>query len=113
MGIFDRQVSSKVSECKLGKNWQICIYCNMPFQTDTFEKKCSRCKYFDVHLTRLKSKFMLFYIVTSLVTAVFYIFFLIRVIKITEKFEFLLLFMLFPTIFIGMLMWMIVNKYKD
>jgi hypothetical protein len=113
MGIFDRQITNKVSECKAKKEWQICVYCHAPFLTDTFETKCVRCRYFDVHLIKIKSRFMLFYIMSSTLLAIVYAFSLIRLIKITEKIEFLLLFLLIPTIFIGMLMWMVVNKYKD
>lgn len=113
MSIFNRQIVKIVSESKAKKNWQICMYCNTPFLTDTFETKCVRCRYFDVHLVKIKARMMLLYIIFSSITAFVYAFSLVRLVKITEKLEFLLLFLLLPTIFIGMLMWMIVNKYKD
>jgi hypothetical protein len=58
MGIFDRQLINKASECKAKKEWQICVYCHAPFLTDTFETKCVRCRYFDVHLIKIKSRFI-------------------------------------------------------
>lgn len=59
MSLIDRTLISRKSSHTIKPWWEICIYCTQPFTTDTFDKTCQRCKFFDNFKDQLISKIML------------------------------------------------------
>jgi hypothetical protein len=64
MSLIDKTLITVVTSHTVKPWWEICIFCNQPFSTDTFEKTCNRCKHFekykDIFASRVMIKFILY-----------------------------------------------------
>ncbi len=62
MSLIDKTLITNKSSHTIKPWWEICIYCSQPFTTDTFEKTCQRCKFFDKFKDEFSAKVMLKFI---------------------------------------------------
>ena len=62
MSLIDKTLITNKSSHTIKPWWEICIYCSQPFTTDTFEKTCQRCKFFDKFKDEFSASIMLKFI---------------------------------------------------
>ena len=110
MSLLDKLIPIQISHHTIKPWWEICIYCHQPFTTDTFEKTCERCKFFEKYKKEYQAKLMLRYVLaisaSSIVTSIFALF-LSKYVKNTYQ---ILLLLTILNLFIGTMFYRSVKK---
>jgi hypothetical protein len=110
MSLIDRTLISRKSSHTIKPWWEICTYCTQPFTTDTFEKTCQRCKFFDKYKDEFVAGVMLRFIFFSAIIALTNAVIAIYLSKITTNIYHLLFFYAFLNLCIGTIFYRIVKK---
>lgn len=110
MSLIDKTLISRKSSHTIKPWWEICIYCSQPFTTDTFEKTCQRCKFFDKYKDEFSAKVMLRFILFCTIIALTNSVIAIYLPKFTVNVYHLLLFYVFFNLCIGTIFYRIVKK---
>lgn len=110
MSLIDKTLETIKSSHTIKAWWEICIYCQQPFTTDTFEKTCQRCKFFDKYKDEFSAKVLLKFIFFCLLSSIINSFIGIYISKITENIYHLLFLALICNLFIGTIFWRVVKK---
>lgn len=110
MSLIDRTLISRKSSHTIKPWWEICIYCSQPFTTDTFEKTCQRCKFFDKYKDEFTAGVMLKFIFFCSIIALSNCISAIYLSKITGNIYHLLLFCALYDLCIGTIFWRVVKK---
>lgn len=110
MSLIDKTLITKISSHTIKSWWEICIYCSQPFTTDTFEKTCQRCKFFDKYKDEFSAsvmlKFILFCSIVGLTNSVIAVY----LPKLSSNLYHLLLFYTIFNLCIGTIFYRIVKK---
>ena len=110
MSLIDETLKTYKSSHTIKPWWEVCIYCDQPFTTDTFENTCQRCKFFDKYKDEFSAKvllkFVFFCVSISLINCIIAIY----VSKITQNIYHLLFLALICNLFIGTIFWRVVKK---
>jgi hypothetical protein len=110
MSLLDKTLNPIISSHTVKPWWEICIYCSQPFSTDTFEKTCQRCKFFDKYKDEFSAKVMLRFILFCIVISIANAFLAYFLSKYTRNIHNYLLFSMFLDLIIGTIFWRIVKK---
>lgn len=113
MGLFENIKTKTVSKFTLPKWWVLCVICNVPFQTNTFEKTCNRCRHFEKYKEKHNAKVMLRFIFFSIITGLANVFIVFQVVKFTKNPYVLALILMIITFFIGTMLARSVKSLKD
>jgi uncharacterized protein YacL len=113
MGIFDNLSTKNISKYTMPKWWMLCDICNVPFQTNTFEKTCNRCRHLEKSKEKYNAKVMLRFLFFSIITGLINIFVVFQVIKFTKNPYILALVLMIVSFFIGTLLIRSVKSLKD
>ena len=79
MSLLDKTLTPiQISHHTIKPWWEICIYCCQPFTTETFDKTCERCKFFEKYKKEYQAKLMIRYVlaitISSILNATFAVF---------------------------------------
>ena len=110
MSLIEKTLETYKSSHTVKPWWEICIYCHQPFSTDTFEKTCQRCKFFDKYKEKYSAIIMLRFILFCIVISVTNAFLAYYLSKHTKNIYNYLLFSMFLDLIIGTIFWRIVKK---
>ena len=110
MSLIEETLITKKSSHTVKPWWEICIYCHQPFTTETFEKTCQRCKFFDKYKDQFTASVMLKFIFFCLVIALLNCIIAIYLSKITGNFYHLLFLCVLTDLCIGTIFYHIVKK---
>jgi hypothetical protein len=110
MSLIDRTLISRKSSHTIKPWWEICIYCTQPFTTDTFEKTCQRCKFFDKYKDEFSAKVMLKFIFFSTLIALTNSTIAIYLSKYLENIYHLLFLYVFINLLIGTIFYRVVKN---
>ena len=110
MSLIDRTLISRKISHTIKPWWEICIYCSQPFTTDTFEKTCQRCKFFDKYKDEFSAKVMLKFILFCTIIALTNSLIVVYLSKLSSNVYHLLLFCTIINLCIGTIFYRIVKK---
>lgn len=110
MSLLDKTLNKIKSSHTVKPWWEICIYCHQPFSTDTFEKTCQRCKFFDKYKDEYAAKVMLRFVFYCIIISLCNSFLAFYISKYTKNAYNYLFLSLLVNLCIGTIFWRIVKK---
>jgi nickel-dependent lactate racemase len=113
MGIFDKLNTKLVSKYTMQKWWMLCNICNVPFQTNTFEKTCNRCRHLEKSKEKYIAKVMLRFIFFAIIAGLTNVFVVFQVVKYSKNPYILAFFLMIVSFFIGTMLSRSVKSLKD